>query len=170
MVGMLFGRMPAWVLLAFVVLFASPAFAQNEVVVPVPYSQKNPDIPHPVHKGAYTTLKAYVRGTSCGNYTVTWDVNRNGNYDDDWARNVSPDGNSTLWEIGRTYVVPSVDMQGQPLTTDTTLNISVRVRNTCNGTNKYGTYRMFIYNWTPSDDPRQWNAEQLEILQVEAVD
>ena len=69
-------------------LLAPPAAAQNEVVVPVPYSQKNPDIPHPIHKGAYTTLKAYVRDTSCGTYTVTWDVNRNGNFDDDWSRNV----------------------------------------------------------------------------------
>jgi cysteine-rich repeat protein len=164
------GRIYTLVVVGFALLCASPAAAQNEVVVPVPYSQKNPDIPHPVHKNARTTLKAYVRDTSCGTYRISWDVNRNGNYDDDWSRDVSPDGNATLWEIGRTYIVPSTDLQGQPLAQDTTLNISVRVRNLCNGTNKYGTYRMFVYNWDVSDDPRQWTAEQLEILQVEAVD
>ena len=168
MVQNLCGRFSALLVVMVGLLLTSSASAQNEVVVPVPYAQKNETIPHPVHAGAYVTLKAYVRNATCAaGYSVCWDVNRNGNYDDDWCRTVGPDGNTTLWDIGRTLVVPAV-------ATDSTLNYSVRVRNTCNANvntrDKYATYRMFVYNWTPADDPRLWTQDQLEILQVEAVD
>jgi len=35
-------------------------------VVPVPYVQGNPEIPHPAFVGANTTLKAVVRGATSG--------------------------------------------------------------------------------------------------------
>lgn len=149
-------------------LVATSALAQNiaqqaDVVVAVPYSQKTPEIPHPIHEGAYTTLKAYVRYATCGSYTACWNINRNGSFDDDACRNYGNNGLNRVWEIGRTFLVPNVDASA-------TMNVSVQVRNNCNGGLTFGTYRMYVYNWTPADDPRQWTAEQLEILQVEAVD
>lgn len=144
------------------VLWSTAALAQSDVVVPVPYSPKSPTVPHPVHEGAPTTLKAYVRNATCGTYTITWDTNLDGAYNDQ-SYNVGRDGSNTLWDIGRTFRVPMVDAER-------TINVSVQVRNTCTGGLTFGTYRMFVYNWVPSNDPRQWTAEQMEILQVAAVE
>ena len=50
-----------------------------------------------------------LRNATCGTYTVTWDVNRDGVFNDsDNPRNVSP-WNNTVYDIGRTYQVPAVD-------------------------------------------------------------
>ena len=145
-------------LLAAVAGLAMPATALAETVVVMPFSQKNTSLPHPAHEGAHMTLKAYVRDAACNNgYFFSWDVNRNGNYDDDWRGSTTRDGNNTLWEITRTYLVPAVDR-------DTSYNINVRVTNRCNNENFFGTFRLFIYDWRPSNDPRDWTREQLEIM------
>ena len=152
-----------WYLLFLLgVMLPTKAIAQSDVVVPVPYSPKSPTVPHPVHEGAPTTLKAYVRNATCGTYTITWDTNLDGAYNDQ-SFNVGRDASNTLWDIGRTFRVPMVDAER-------TINVSVQVRNTCTGGLTFGTYRMFIYNWVPSNDPRAWTAEQMELLQVSAVE
>jgi cysteine-rich repeat protein len=158
-------RFPALRYLAFLLglVWSGQALAQTDVVIPVPYSPKSPTVPHPVHEGAPTTLKAYVRNATCGTYTVCWDTNLNGNFGDDQCRDVGRDGSNTLWDIGRTYRVPMVD-------NERTINVSVRIRNQCTGALNYGTYRMFVYNWVPSNNPTQWSNEEMEILQVAAVD
>ena len=44
-------------LLGFVfTLLGSTAFAENNQVITVPFSQQNPNLPHPAHEGAYITL------------------------------------------------------------------------------------------------------------------
>ncbi|MBU1897470.1 hypothetical protein KKB55_06835, partial [Myxococcota bacterium] len=69
-------------LLAFAALFSLPfgagAQEQDQVMI-VPYSQINPELPHPTHSGAPVTLKGIVRNAQCSTYTVAWDTNFNGN-------------------------------------------------------------------------------------------
>ncbi|MCB9538637.1 MAG: PKD domain-containing protein [Myxococcales bacterium] len=105
-----------------------------------------------------------IRNATCGaGYDVTWDVNRDGVYND-WTRTVAPEGTTlNVWEAGRTYRVPSVPR-------DSSLNINVRVHPRCAGQpDKFGTYRMFVYDFTPSPDPRNWSTEQLEIMAAMGV-
>ncbi|MCA9558594.1 MAG: hypothetical protein KC583_08530, partial [Myxococcales bacterium] len=88
------------------------AWAQQEAdeVVPIPFSQRNPALPHPAHEGAQITLKGVVRNATCNaGYDVTWDVNNDGVYND-YTFTASRDG-TTGWveDIGRTFVVPNVD-------------------------------------------------------------
>lgn len=167
------GKLKALFVLGALAVTAWPSVGsaqeQNQIVV-VPYSQRNPQLPHPAHEQARITLKAVVRNATCANangYTVWWDANRNGNYDDDHAASYTRDGNLTLWDIGRTFLVPNVDR-------DTSLNINVRVRNNCLGVNdpnrdKFGTFRLFVYDFTPATDVRNWTAEQLEIMAAMGV-
>ncbi|MEZ4434715.1 MAG: PKD domain-containing protein [bacterium] len=121
-------------------------------------------MPHPAHEGARITLKAIIRNANCNaGYNVAWDTNLNGNYNDDFNRNVSILGGTTVvWDAGRTYVVPTVDR-------DTRLNVNVRVRNLCTNEEKFGTFRLFVYDFTPSNDPRNWTNEQLEIMTAMGV-
>lgn len=136
--------------------FASAQVADPQIVV-VPDAPKNTRLPHPVHEGARVTLKAILRNARCdAGYSVRWDVDRDGQYDDDTERVVSRTGTS-VYDIGRTFTVPNV--QG-----DTSLPINVRVRNRCNGQDAFATYRMYVYDWAPANDPRQWSAEQIEIM------
>ena len=152
-------------LAAVVAALSLPASALAELVVSVPFSQKNPSLPHPAYEGAHITLKAYVRDAGCGNgYFFTWDVNRgnpnnaNDPYGDDWRGSASREGNSnTVRFISRTFLVPNVDR-------DTPYNINVRVTNRCNNQQFFATFRLFIYNWRPSNDPRNWTRDQLEII------
>ncbi|MBU1896674.1 hypothetical protein KKB55_02770, partial [Myxococcota bacterium] len=71
------------VLLTLGALIALPsgwanAQEQDQVMI-VPYSQINPELPHPTHSGAPVTLKGIVRNAQCSTYTVAWDTNFNGN-------------------------------------------------------------------------------------------
>ncbi|MCA9542876.1 MAG: PKD domain-containing protein, partial [Myxococcales bacterium] len=150
-------RLAGWTVL-FALAWPGAVLAQEQdQVIVVPYSQKNPDIPHPAHEDAHITLKAIVRNAQCANYNVTWDTNRNNVYDD-YTRTVSREGNTlTVRDIGRTFLVPAVDR-------DQSFNINVKVRNNCTGVEKFGTFRLFVYDFRPSNDPRNWTAEQLEIM------
>jgi PKD repeat protein len=152
-----------------VLLLPAFAFAQAEVdqVMVVPYSQRNTQLPHPAHESAQITLKAIVRNASCATYHVWWDVNQNGNYDDDFQRVVSPEGGAagesrSVRDIGRTFLVPAVNG-------DTAMNINVRVRNTCNAQEKFGSMRLFVYDWTPSNDPVAWTDDQIGIMSQMAI-
>lgn len=158
---------------ALLTLLLFPAFAsaQAEVdqVMVVPYSQRNIQLPHPAHEGAQITLKAIVRNAQCATYHVWWNVNRNQlangseNYDDDYRRIVTRENTSmTVRDIGRTFLVP--DVAG-----DTALNINVRVRNTCNNTEKFGTFRLFVYDWRPANDPVAWTDDQIGIMSQMAI-
>ena len=144
---------------------ASAQVEQDEVIVVVA-SQKNPTLPHPAHEQARITLKAMVRNATCaqgGGYQVWWDVDRDGNYDEETRRDYTRNGSTlNVQEIGRNFLVPAVDR-------DTQMNVNVRVRNRCNGQDKFGTFRLFVYDFTPSADPRNWTAEQLEIMTQVAV-
>ena len=148
-----------------VALFAIPVAAQaqeQDQVLLVPYSQKNPELPHPAHENAQITLKGIIRNATCGEYDVTWDVNRDGVYND-WTRRVSRNGTTlNVQDIGRTFRVPAVPR-------DQSYNLNVRVRNRCNNVEKFGTFRMFVYDFSPSSDPRQWTDEQIEIMASMAV-
>ncbi len=160
-------RLTAWVvgvlgLAAFAAPTTASAQEQDKVLV-VPYSQKNVELPHPAHEAAQITLKAIVQNATCGTYQVWWDVNRNGNYDDDWSRVVSREGTTfNVQDIGRTFLVPSVDR-------DQSFNINLRVRNRCTNQDKFGTFRLFVYDWAPSANPTQWTEEQVEIMATMAV-
>jgi hypothetical protein len=158
---------------ALLTLLLFPAFAsaQAEVdqVMVVPYSQRNIQLPHPAHEGAQITLKAIVRNAQCATYHVWWNVNRNQlangseNYDDDYRRVVTRENTSmTVRDIGRTFLVP--DVAG-----DTALNINVRVRNTCNNTEKFGTFRLFVYDWRPANDPVAWTDDQIGVMSQMAI-
>ena len=130
--------------------FAVPAFAQDievDEVKPVAYSQVDPTLPHPAHEQARITLKAMIRNAQCNSYRVWWDANRNGNYDDDFARDVGRNGEANaVLDIGRNFVVPNVPG-------DTSMNINVRVRNNCNNQFKFATFRLFVYDFTPNNNP-----------------
>lgn len=141
----------------------SQAVEQDQVLL-VPFSQRNTTLPHPAHEQAHITLKGIVRNATCPQgYTVTWDTDQDGDYDDEISANVSRDGTTeSARDIGRLYKVPNVDR-------DTRMNINVRVRNRCTNQEKFGTYRLFVYDFTPSNDPRDWTAEQIEIMSLMAV-
>ena len=148
---------------AFFLFGISNAFAENDQLIVVPFSQQNPQLPHPAHEGAPITLKAIIRNAQCGSYEIRWDINRNGNFNDDGAFTASREGTTqTVRDIGRGFVVPNVDR-------DKPLNINVRARSNCGGGDKFGTYKLFVYDFTPSNDPRNWSSEQLEILTAMAI-
>ena len=136
-----------------------PGIALAEQVMPMPFSQKTPALPHPAHEGARITLKAMVRDAGCGSgYDFTWNTNRNDTYNDDWTGRAGREGHSnSVRHITRTFTVPDVDE-------DTSYNIDVRVVSRCNGEEFFGTFRLFIFDWRPSADPRNWTREQLEIM------
>ncbi len=144
------------------VLFAQAGPA-NEVIV-VPYSQLNPRIPHPAHEGAPITLKAIIRNTTCDSYQIRWDVNRNGNYADDFV--FTSNRNATTmsdYDIGRTFIVPSVPQ-------DQSFNISVQVTPNCSGQAvQEATFLLYVYDFTPSPNPVNWTADQLEIMTSMAI-
>jgi hypothetical protein len=161
-------RFAALVGAALGVLAPAEVLAQeaNQVLV-VPFSQRNTALPHPAHEGARITLKAIVRNAQCATYRVSWDVNRNGNYDDDWAFNAGRQGTSrNVEDAGRIFEVPNVER-------DSRYNINVRVRNTCDNNaatrDKFATYRLFVYDFRPSNNPNNWTTEQLEIMSAMAA-
>ena len=135
------------------------ARAQNggpEILV-VPYAPGDPRLPYPAHEGARLTLKAMLRNANCAQgYRVVWDVNRNDTFDDDAARDVTPSAGS-VYDIGRTFTVPAVDA-------DSSTPINVRVTDRCTNQQSFASQRIFTYNWYPANDPRQWTAEQTEIM------
>ena len=150
---------------------ASLAYAENDQVIVVPFSQQNPQLPHPAYEGAPITLKAIIRNAQCNSYRIHWDINRDGNYDNDYSFDASRHDNTmTVRDIGRGFVVPSVDR-------DKPLNINVRARSNCGGGDKFGTFKIFVYNFGEdgqgaerlSRDPRQWTDEQFEILVSMAI-
>ncbi len=146
----------AW--LGLVVGLPVVALAQNAdpQVLVVPFAPQNTNVPYPAHEGAHVTLKGMLRNANCAQgYDVRWDANRNGVFDDDANRHVTPSG-GTVYDIGRTYVVPEVD-------NDSSTPVDVRVTNRCNGRSSFATYPMFTYDWQPSPDPRNWDDDQLEM-------
>ena len=149
---------------ALLSMVLTPSVALAERVLVVPFSQKNISLPHPAHEGAYITLKAYVRDADCNSgYDVVWDANRDGNYADDRSRRINRDrATNTVWEIGRTYIVPNVDR-------DTSMNFNVRVVDRCDNAEFFGTYKLFVYDFRPSNDPRNWTREQLDIMTAMAA-
>ena len=140
----------------------STALAQedeaNEVKI-IPYSQRDPALPHPAHSTARMTLKAMIRNANCNaGYDVWWDTNFNDNFDDDQSRRVTKNNTTeAVWDIGRGFLVP--DVNG-----DSSLNINVRVRNLCNSEDKFATFRLYVYDFIPSNDPLNWTDEQIEIM------
>jgi hypothetical protein len=141
------------------------AQAAGPTVIPVPFSQINPALPHPAHENARVTLKAIVRNAPCaGGYRVAWDVNLNNNFDDDVTRLVTPVG-GTLYDIGSTFQVPVVPQ-------DTRMPVGVRVRSTCaNEPDAFGTFRLFVYDFDPNPDARTWaqTPDQLTIMGQMAI-
>ena len=103
------------------------------------------------------TLKGILRNANCAQgYSIRWDTNRNDNYDDEQQRIVTPVG-GTVYDIGRTFTVPQV--RG-----NTRVNINVRAVNRCNNAAVFGTFRLYVNDWSPSADPRQWTADRIEIM------
>lgn len=144
-------------------LFMSEARAEDDIIL-VPFAPNNPDLPHPVHEGARVTLKGIVRNATCGNYRVIWDTDRDGNFEtngQDETRNVSP-WNKTIYDISAYYEVPSVSG-------DQRWPVNVQIYNTCNGKETLATYRMFVYDWRPSNDVRNWTTEQIEVMGQTAI-
>ena len=144
----------------------SSAAAQGEPeIIAVPYAPNNLDLPWPVHGYARITLKAIMRNATCASgYDVAWDTNRNGDFDDESSRHVTPVGaTNTVYDLGRTHEV-------QPVGTGQTVTIDVRAVSRCDPQERsYGTFRMFVYNWVPSSDPTKWTRDQLDIMTTLAV-
>jgi hypothetical protein len=105
------------------------------------------------------TLKAMIRNADCNQgYDVSWDTNLNDNFDDDHTRRVNRNNTTNaVWDIGRNFLVP--DVNG-----DSSLNLNVRVRNLCNNEDSFATFRMFVYDFIPSNDPQNWSDEEIEIM------
>ena len=136
---------------------ASAAAGVEVQVVVVPFAPQDLDLPHPAHERARVTLKAIVRGATCGSgYYIRWDVDQDDDFEDDIRQRIYPT-NGAIYDIGRTFEVPYVDG-------DQTMPINVRVRDRCTGEDVYGTYRMFVYDWEPSNDPREWTQDQVVIM------
>lgn len=134
---------------------------QNRIML-IPFSQTNTTLPHPAHEQARITLKGIIRNANCGAYDVMWDANRDGQWND-FNRRVGRDAaTNSVRDIGRSFQVPNVDR-------DQRMNINVRVTNTCNNEQKFATYRLFVYDFTPSNDPRNWTDEQIEIMALMGV-
>jgi hypothetical protein len=146
-----------FVLVSLVYLLPNCIWANEPNIIFVPYAPQDPNLPAPAHEDAHITLKAILRNATCATYTVTWDVNRDGVFNQaDAPRDVSP-WNETVYDVGRTYGVPFVDF-------NKILPIDLEVYNHCSGVNTYGTNFLFVYDWRPSDDPREWTETQREIM------
>jgi hypothetical protein len=133
-------------------------------IVAVPYSQINPAIPHPAHEQARVTLKAIARNAPCASgYNASWDVNLNGNYDDDPVRGPLTPTSGTIYDIGNTFQVPDVAQ-------DSRMPVGVRLRSRCaNEPDAFGTFRLFVYDFAPAADPTTWTADQVSIMTQMAV-
>lgn len=149
-----------WLLLAAAALIAPAGVSAQGVnqVITVPFSQSNSALPHPAHVGGHITLKGIVRNADCATFNVAWDVNRNGNFDDDFSFQVSRNETTrNVHDIGRTFVVPDVPQ-------DSTYNINVQVTPTCAGQDPtFGTFRLLIYDYELSEDPVQWTENELQL-------
>ncbi len=158
-----------WVALLAALCMPTLVWAQQAVVVTVPFAQSNPALPHPAHEGARITLKAIVRNANCNaGYRVWWDTNFDQVYQDNEPgdpnpgfRNVVPEGR-TVYDIGRTFLVPVVDR-------DRVLGVNVRVRNLCSQQDSFATFPIFVYDFTPSNDPLDWTADQLQVMSSMAI-
>lgn len=112
------------------------------------------------------TLKAMLRNVpaNCNTYAVTWDTNLDGTYGntaDETTTNYNKT-NNIIWDIGRTFTVP-VKQRDEPAVA------GVRVRNTCTNAEVFGAFPLYIYAFQPSPDPRNWTADQMEVISSMAV-
>ncbi len=132
------------------------AQVQDPQILVVPYAPEDLRLPYPAHEGARITLKAVLRNANCAQgYEVQWDTNRNQQFDEA-ARVVTPSGGK-VYDIGQTHTVG-------PVANDTSTPINLRVRNRCSGDFAFATYRLFTYNWSPNNDPRQWSDDEIDIM------
>ncbi len=133
-------------------------------VVPIPFIQESPEIPHPVHEEGQITLKAIARGTdSSGDYEIWWDTDFDGNFDNNPSRIVNATaGTDTIYDIGQTFQVPDVDYDQQ-------LDVQVRIRELDSGDEAFGTFSIYVNDFRPSNDPRNWTDSQLEVIQQMSV-
>jgi hypothetical protein len=135
-------------------------WADDDIIL-VPFAPNNLDLPHPVHERAQITLKGIVRNATCNSYRVTWDTDRDGNFETnghDFTRQVSP-SNNTLYDISAYYEVPEMSNG-----VDQRWPINVQVLNLCNQNESLATYKMFVYAWSPSPNPKEWSEEQIELM------
>ncbi|MCB9523022.1 MAG: PKD domain-containing protein [Myxococcales bacterium] len=140
------------------------ALADDAQVLIVPYAQSNPMLPHPAHSLAPVSLKAMLRNATCTYYRVHWDVDRDGDFDDEAGQRVERDRRTdSVRDIGRLFRVPAVDHEQL-------MNLNVRVVSECDGSEHYGTYRLFVHAWQPPPDPRLWTQDQVEVLGAIALD
>lgn len=131
-------------------------------VVSVPYVQSTPEVPHPVHEAGQITLKAIVRGVTSGeSYQVQWDTDFDGNFDEEELHVYTADA-GTLYDIGQAYTVPAV-------TGNTQISLGVRVREMESGLEQFGSFELYVYDFTPSPDPRNWTDAQLNVIQSMTV-
>ncbi|MGB0177983.1 MAG: hypothetical protein ACPF9D_12510, partial [Owenweeksia sp.] len=150
------------VLLIFLGSFTSILAQSNNTIMPVLADPDDVTVPHVVHEQGYITLKAVIRNADCNSgYDVSWDVNGNGNYDDDYTRFVGRNASFDT-EIGRTFVVPNVSGSGP-------MNINVRVRNRCANQEQFATFRLYVEDWIPSNDPRNWTDAQIDVMAEMAI-
>ncbi len=149
-------------ILPFFLLLSWPlgAWADGDEVIIVPYSQLDPDLPHPAHSGAPLSLKGIIRDARCDTYRVWWDINRDGEYDADDAPFDRSRNNTTMTvhDIGRTFSAPIFER-------NTLIVINVKVQPQCdNQPAQFGQMRFFVYAFQPSTNPNDWTADQVEIM------
>ena len=160
--------------LGLLTLIPSLALSQeaNRVLV-VPYSQKFPDLPHPSYEEDRKTLKAVIQNATCNiGYRVRWDTDRDGDFTDEYSRNVTRNSQcNCVRDAGRLYTVPDVNE-------DQELFIDVEVYN-CTQEKKYDTFLMYVYDFRPNNNASTWvhsnpntrtvTKEQLEIMTQAAI-
>lgn len=143
-------------LIGLVTLYTAIAYAAEPEIVFVPYTPKDLTLASPVHENAHITLKGILRNADCAQgYQVYWDTNGNQVFDES-PENVTP-SDGTVYDIGITYKVPSVSSNGE-------LPIDIRVYNKCSQINTDATYFLYVYDWEPSDNPKDWGSAQREVM------
>ena len=156
---------PIWLGWGLVMLISPNAWAgPNPEIVIVPYAPSNLLVPHPSHEHAPITLKAILRHATCDlGYVVQWDVNLNGQFDDE-SRPVEPvPGTSTVYDIGSTFTVPAVPR-------DQEISVPVRVVSRCTGERTAdGHFPLFVYDWALPLELAALTPEQIDVVNQMAI-
>ena len=135
----------------------------NEIIT-VPFSQEHLELPHLAHEEAQITLKAIIRDATSGSgYEIAWDTDRDGDYSDEVSRVVQRNGSTnSVRDIGQTFLVPTVAAEGR-------LDINVRAINLLDNTESFGTFKLYVYDWRPSNDPLNWTDFQIDVMNSMAI-
>ncbi len=160
-------------LVSFLILFLFVSvfsFSQEYDLIPVPFIQSDPTIPHPAYNGEPILLKAVARSNNPSDqYYYRWDGNGDGIWDPLIGKTSVADGNwyqASGNELDGWFRYPDLP-EGSP---DKKLyNATIQVCTSLSGSDpvnaKYGTYRVLYYSGFPTmANINQATDDQLEIM------